>query len=94
MRSLLSTRAALRWPRNVDAIGWYGVYAPAATPPAVITKLNQDINAILKLPDVQERGVSTGLELTGGMPQEAAARYARDYEIFGKVIREAGITQQ
>jgi tripartite-type tricarboxylate transporter receptor subunit TctC len=80
--------------KNVDAIGWYGVYAPAATPPAVISKLNQDINAILKLPDVEERGVSTGLELTGGTPQEAAARYARDYEIFGKVIREAGITQQ
>jgi tripartite-type tricarboxylate transporter receptor subunit TctC len=80
--------------KDVDAIGWYGVYAPTGTPPAVVAKLNQEINAILKLPDVRERGESTGLELTGGTPQQAAARYARDYEVFGKVIREAGIAQQ
>ena len=38
--------------------------------------------------------MSTGLELVGGTPEEAAARYARDYEVFGKVIRQAGIAQQ
>ena len=80
--------------KDVDAIGWYGVYAPTGTPPAVVSKLNQEINAILKLPEVRERGETTGLELTGGTPQQAAARYARDYEVFGKVIREAGIAQQ
>ena len=79
--------------KNVDAIGWYGVYAPTGTPPAVIAKLNQEINAILKLPDVKARGVSTGLEITGGTPEDAAARYAKDYEVFGKVIKEAGIAQ-
>jgi tripartite-type tricarboxylate transporter receptor subunit TctC len=79
--------------KNVDAIGWYGVYAPTGTPPAVIAKLNQEINAILKLPDVRARGVSTGLEITGGAPEDAAARYARDYEVFGKIIKEAGIAQ-
>ena len=79
--------------KNVDAIGWYGVYAPTGTPPAVIAKLNQEINAILKLPDVKARGVSTGLEITGGTPEEAAARYAMDYEVFGKVIKETGIAQ-
>jgi tripartite-type tricarboxylate transporter receptor subunit TctC len=79
--------------KNVDAIGWYGVYAPTGTPPAVIAKLNQEINAILKLPDVKARGLSTGLEITGGTPEEAAARYAKDYAVFGKVIESAGIAQ-
>jgi tripartite-type tricarboxylate transporter receptor subunit TctC len=79
--------------KNVDAIGWYGVYAPTGTPPAVIGKLNREINAILKLPAVKARGVSTGLEITGGTAQEAAARYAKDYEVFGKVIKQAGIAQ-
>ena len=79
--------------KNVDAIGWYGVYAPTGTPPAVIAKLNQEINAVLKLPDVKARGISTGLEITGGAPEDAAARYATDYEVFGKVIKEAGIAQ-
>jgi tripartite-type tricarboxylate transporter receptor subunit TctC len=79
--------------KNVDAIGWYGVYAPTGTPPALITKLNQEINTILKLPDVKALGVSTGLEITGGTPEEAAARYTRDYEVFGQIIKEAGIAQ-
>ena len=79
--------------KNVDATGWYGVYAPTGTPPAVIAKLNQEINAILKLPDVKARGVSTGLEITGGSAEDAASRYAMDYEVFGKVIKEAGIVQ-
>jgi tripartite-type tricarboxylate transporter receptor subunit TctC len=59
----------------------------------VIAKLNQEINTILKLPDVKARGVSTGLEITGGTPEDATARYAKDYEVFGKVIKEAGIAQ-
>jgi tripartite-type tricarboxylate transporter receptor subunit TctC len=79
--------------KNVDAIGWYGVYAPTGTPPAVIAKLNHEINAILMSPDVRARGESTGLEITGGTPEDAAARYAEDYEVFGKVIKEAGIAQ-
>lgn len=79
--------------KNVDAIGWYGVYAPTGTPIAVIARLNQEINAILKLPDIKARGVVTGLEITGGTPEGAAARYAMDYEIFGKVIKEAGLAQ-
>jgi tripartite-type tricarboxylate transporter receptor subunit TctC len=80
--------------KNVDAIGWYGVYAPTGTPPAVIAKLNQEINRILKLPDVKAHGASTGLEITGGTPEDAAARYAKDYEVFGKVIKDAGIAQR
>jgi tripartite-type tricarboxylate transporter receptor subunit TctC len=79
--------------KNVDAVGWYGVYAPTGTPPAVIATLNQEINAILKLTDVKARGVSTGLEVTGGTAEDAAARYVKDYEVFGKVIEEAGIAQ-
>ena len=46
----------------------------------MITKLDQEINAIL-----------TGLEITGGTPEEAAARYAKDYAVFNKVIEEAVI---
>ena len=79
--------------KNVEAVGWYGVYAPTGTPPAVISRLNEEINAILKLPDVKASGVSTGLEITGGTAEDAAARYAEDYEVFGKVIKEAGLAQ-
>lgn len=80
--------------KNVHAIGWYGVYAAAATPQPIVDKLNQEINAILKLPDVEPRGEATGLTLTGGTIAEARALYARDYEVFGKIIKEQNITPQ
>ena len=80
--------------KGVDAVGWYGVYTATDTPPAVIAKLSEEINAILKLPEVKKRGVETGLEVTGGTPQEAAARYTHENEVFGKVIKDANITGQ
>jgi tripartite-type tricarboxylate transporter receptor subunit TctC len=79
--------------KNVNAIGWYGVYAPTGTPQTVIAKLNLEINAILKLPDVKAHGASTGLEITGGTPEDAAARYAMDYEVIGRIIKESGLAQ-
>ena len=79
--------------KNVDAIGWYGVYAPAATPAAVIKKLNEEVNAILKMPDVQERAKALGLQIVGGSVESAHALYNRDDQVFGKVIKEAGIGQ-
>ncbi len=79
---------------GVDAIGWYGVYAPTGVPQDIINKLNTEINAILKLPDVQKRGVETGLDITGGTQQEAVALYKKDYDVFSKVIEKAGITAQ
>lgn len=80
--------------KGVDALGWYGVYARTDTPAPIVAKLNEEINAILKLPEVRERGVATGLEVTGGTAKDANDRYVKEYDVFGKVIKDANIAEQ
>ncbi len=51
-----------------DASGWFAVYAPAGTPPAVVARLNQAINRVLEMPDVRKRYAELGAEPVGGPP--------------------------
>jgi tripartite-type tricarboxylate transporter receptor subunit TctC len=70
---------------------WFGVAAPAKTPPDIAAALNKDIAAVMALPDVQERIRKVGLApayLDGG---KFKAEIAADHERFGKIIRDAGI---
>ena len=75
---------------GVEVSVWYGVFAPAALPKDLLAKLNADIAAILKAPDLKERLDKLGAE-PGAMPQDAFARYVRD-EItkWAKVVKDSG----
>lgn len=68
-----------------------GFLAPAGTPQPIIARLNAEINAALKQPDVREKLQAAGIEVQGGTAQEYAARIKADLGKWGKVIREAGI---
>jgi tripartite-type tricarboxylate transporter receptor subunit TctC len=70
---------------------WFGVVAPAATPPSVISKLNQEIVRIIKLPDVEERIASTGAFALGSTPQQLGAFMRAEVAKWGKVIRAIGV---
>jgi len=56
-----------------DAIGWSGLFAPARTPGAVITRLNAELISILRLPDVQEKLASDGSDFGANTPQSLAS---------------------
>jgi len=45
---------------------WYGTIAPAGTPAAIVTRLNSEMNKIIKMPDVRERMFTLGIEPQGG----------------------------
>jgi tripartite-type tricarboxylate transporter receptor subunit TctC len=77
--------------KGYDANTNGGFLAPAGTPKAVIAKLNTEINAALKLPDVRAKLESAGIEIQGGTPQEYAALIKSDLAKWGKVVKEAGI---
>lgn len=68
-----------------------GFLAPAGTPKPIIAKLNAEINAALKLPDVRTKLEAAGIEIQGGTPQEYAAVIKSDLAKWGKVVKEAGI---
>ncbi len=77
--------------KGYDANTNGGFLAPAGTPRAIITKLNAEINAALKLPDVRAKLEAAGIEIQGGTPQDYAAVIKADLAKWGKVIKEAGI---
>ena len=76
------------------ASSWGGVLAPAGTPKATIDKLNADLVAVLKMPDVQERLTGVGLEPVGSTPAEFEAFIKAEIAKWSKIIKEAGITAE
>lgn len=76
---------------NYEVAGWYGIVAPAKTPPAVIAKLHTEIAAILRLPDIRERLSADGSEAVGGTPEQLGAHMKAEIARWAKLIRESGI---
>ena len=69
---------------------WYGLFAPAGTPPAVIDRLNKAAVAAVQDPAVHKRLVEMGLEPTGQGPAQLAAVMKADFERWGPPIKESG----
>lgn len=71
-----------------EAVSWGGVMAPAGTPPAVIARLNKEINAILKMPDVAAKLENLGADVVGSTPEEFGAYVKSEIQKWGKVARD------
>jgi len=77
--------------KGYDANTNGGFLAPAGTPKAIIAKLNAEINAALKLPDVRAKLEAAGIDIQGGTPEAYAALIKSDLAKWGKVVKEANI---
>lgn len=77
--------------KGFDADSYFGFYAPAGTPAAVITRLNTEINKILNSQATKDRIAALGGEAAPMSPQAFAAKAAEDSKRFGALIRERGI---
>ena len=77
--------------RNAEMLQWFAVMGPAKLPADITRKLNTEIAAILKQPDVQEKIASQGGEIMGGTPEEFARFLATDTAAFGRLVKEANI---
>lgn len=74
-----------------ESISWWGLLAPAGTPQPIITKLNNEIARILKLPDVKELIATQGVETWATSPQQFVDFIKVETDLYAKVIKEAGI---
>jgi len=74
-----------------EAVGWFGLLAPAATPRAVVEKLSTDANRALSDSDVRKRMQSLGADPSGTTPEEFARFIRDDQAKWAKLMREAGI---
>lgn len=77
--------------KGFDADTWFGFYAPGGTPQAVVTRLNTEINKILRTPAFQERMAAIGGVPAPMSPQDFAARAQIDSVRFGALIRARNI---
>lgn len=76
---------------GVEVDGFSGLVAPAGTPSAIVKKLEGEVNAIIKLADVQERLKQIGLVPAGGTGAEFRAMIARDIPLWTAVAKAANI---
>ena len=76
---------------DFEVVLWTSVFAPAGTPRPVVERLQQQIAAILRLPDVAERMAALGIEPAGGTPAQLAAVLRADVEKWTAVAKSAGI---
>ena len=84
------TVAELGYP-GFETSQWYGVLAPAKTPPAIVQKLATEINRALQHPDVIERFKHDGSIPTGSGPEEFAAFIQKEAKTWGDIVKAAGI---
>ena len=80
--------------RGADMSTWYGLYVTAGTPQEVVTKLQQELARILKLPEVEARLKGLGGEPGAISPAQFGELNRQEHERFGKLIRETGIKLQ
>ncbi len=73
-----------------DVDPWYGLFAPASTPRAIVDKLNREVARILTLPDVKQRFAALGAEPGSGTPQQFGAFVDAEIAKWSKVVADSG----
>ena len=77
--------------KGFELEAWVGIFAPAGTPPDVVTKLSASIKSALELPETKTRADAAGVELRYMAPAALDALVKKDTEFWSKTIKSAGI---
>ena len=77
-----------------EAIGWFGVVAPAGTPRPIVERLNAEIRAALETPEIRERALAAGTEPFTASPEEFSAMIREETKKWAEVIKTGGIRLQ
>jgi len=77
--------------KGYEAVSWYGIFAPARTPRAIVTRLADELRAMTKRPQIVEKLVALGIEPEGTSPEEFAQQVKQEIVKWGKVVRVANV---
>ena len=77
---------------GIEVYTWYGSFAPAGTPPAVVAKLNGEINAILQQSEVRELLAKQGMNPSGGTSERFGEMVKQELVRWSRVVQAAKIT--
>jgi len=86
----LPTIAEAGYP-DFEALAWNGVLVPAATPKAIVAKLNAEINDVLKQPDVVAKMQAVGFDLIGGTPEAFGTLIKSESDKWAPVMKRVGL---
>jgi tripartite-type tricarboxylate transporter receptor subunit TctC len=74
-----------------DATTWYGLVGPARMNPAMVKRMNEDMNRVMAMPDVQEKFEQYGAEDGGGTPEKFTQFMATEQEKWARVVKDAKV---
>jgi tripartite-type tricarboxylate transporter receptor subunit TctC len=80
--------------QEYDIINWFGMFAPAGTPDAIVKKFNEELNKAAKVPELKEHLVKLALKPRVSTPQDLGTILKKDYERYGKLVRDLKISLQ
>ena len=78
----------------VDVVQWMGVFVSAATPPAIVDRLNQAYARVLEDPEVRATMIAQGVDAVGNSTQEFAAYLDRERAKYASLVKDAGIVSR
>ena len=80
--------------RDYEVTLWFGMWAPAGTPGAVVQKLNATVNAIVSEPQMREQFTKLGLQPSPMKPEEFATFVRTEIGVYKRIVEQAGIERQ
>jgi tripartite-type tricarboxylate transporter receptor subunit TctC len=76
--------------KDFDVFTWWGVFAPAGTPPELVKRLSVEIGKALAAPDLREKWLSTGAEPAASTPEEFRAFISKELPKYARIVKESG----
>jgi tripartite-type tricarboxylate transporter receptor subunit TctC len=80
--------------KGYESTNWFGLLAPARTPKEIVTRLNLEVDKVIRSPELIERFKTDGLESIGGSPESFGAFIRSEIDKYANVIKVAGIAKQ
>jgi tripartite-type tricarboxylate transporter receptor subunit TctC len=74
-----------------EAPAWWAVLASSKTPPEIIKRMNEELNKVLKNPEVAKKLDAQGIDIMGGSPEQARSFIEKQMVIWAKVVKDNDI---
>ena len=73
-----------------EVVAWYGLFAPAGVPRAIVRRINADVKRILELPEIRDRLTGEGAEVAASTPEQFAAYIKTEMSKWSRVVKLSG----
>ncbi|HYC48594.1 MAG TPA: tripartite tricarboxylate transporter substrate binding protein [Burkholderiales bacterium] len=80
--------------KGFAANAWFGIFAPAGTPPDIVAKLNAEIARILQTPAMRDQLALDGAEFVANTPEQFVAQFKNEIAKWGNVVKRAGVQEK